>query len=376
MQNHFKEPALWINRQADYENMLADLSVQAHIALDTESNSLYAYQEQVCLIQISTLTTDYLVDPLADLDLNGLGEITANEGIEKIFHAAEYDVICLHRDFGFEFSRLFDTMHTARILGFEIIGLSDMLKNQFGIEQGKSFQKADWGKRPLKEEMKTYARYDTHFLVPLRNRLSQMLADKALIPLAEEDFSLLCQSHAEDNHRPLFAQVSGYHKLDGQALRVLDALCRWRDETARELDRPLFKVAGANTLLEAAKNQPASLEELHEIKGISSKVSQRHGEGMLAAIRSGLREPPLELEKRSRPPYAYMKRLDALRDWRKNTALELKVQSDIILPRTIMEKIAGKASVRLDVLREEMEEVPWRFEQFGAQIMKVLEKGS
>jgi len=355
--------------------MLDDLSSQTHIALDTESNSLYAYQEQVCLIQISTQTTDYLIDPLAGLDLGGLGALTVNGHIEKIFHAAEYDVICLRRDFGFEFSRLFDTMHAARILGFEKIGMSDMLKNQFGIEQGKSFQKADWGKRPLREEMKTYARYDTHFLIPLRNRLSNMLADNALNPLAKEDFSLLCQSHAEENHRPLFTQVSGYHKLDGQSLRVLDALCRWRDETARVLDRPLFKVVGASSLLEAAKNQPSSLIELQEIKGITTKVSQRHGAGMLAAIRRGLREPPLELEKRARPPHAYIKRLDTLRDWRKSTARELKVQSDIILPRAIMEKIAGKPPARLDILHEEMKKVPWRFEQFGAQIMKVLEKG-
>ena len=69
------------------------------IAVDTESNSLYAYRERVCLIQFSTHTDDYLVDPLAVADLSPLAPVFADPGIEKVFHAAEYDLLCLYRDF-------------------------------------------------------------------------------------------------------------------------------------------------------------------------------------------------------------------------------------------------------------------------------------
>jgi ribonuclease D len=70
------------------------LAHQAILAIDTESNSLFAYQEQVCLIQISTPQVDYLVDPLALTDLSPLSKIFADPNIEKVFHAAEYDLIC------------------------------------------------------------------------------------------------------------------------------------------------------------------------------------------------------------------------------------------------------------------------------------------
>jgi ribonuclease D len=375
MQSPFNKPARWIEQQADFERMLSNLAGQKRVAIDTESNSLYAYQEQVCLIQISTETEDYLVDPLADIKLGELGTITADKSIEKIFHAAEYDVICLRRDFSFDFHNLFDTMHTARMLGFEKTGLADMLKNQFGIEQGRSFQKANWGKRPLDDEMKIYARYDTHFLISLRDLLSNQLAGSDLQPLAIEDFALLGKSRAAENHNPLYTQVSGFHKLSGKELRVLYELCKWRDKTAQRMDCPLFKVVGAGVLLEAAKTQPDTLADLQEIKGVSARVARRHGAGLLKAVRVGLNKPPLEQPKRKRPSRAYAQRMDDLSSWRKKTARELKVKSDIILPRAIMEKIACGAPVRMSELRTEMVMAPWRFEQFGGEIMAVLQKG-
>jgi ribonuclease D len=42
------------------------------IAVDTESNSLHAYREQVCLIQFSTPKRDYVLDPFAFEDLSRL----------------------------------------------------------------------------------------------------------------------------------------------------------------------------------------------------------------------------------------------------------------------------------------------------------------
>src|SRR5512138_699948 len=111
-------PPIWIDRQSLLEKMVADLSTQPRISVDTESNSLHAYREQVCLIQFSTPGTDYIVDPFVFDDLSILGPLFSNPNIEKIFHAAEYDLICLKRDFNFEFAHLFDTMYAARVLGY------------------------------------------------------------------------------------------------------------------------------------------------------------------------------------------------------------------------------------------------------------------
>jgi ribonuclease D len=121
------EPIL-IQRPVDLHKLAERLCREGILAVDTESNSLFAYQEQVCLIQFSTPEMDYLVDPLALEDLSPLGEVFSAEGTEKVFHAAEYDLICLSRDFGFEFANLFDTMVAARILGRKAVGLGSLLE--------------------------------------------------------------------------------------------------------------------------------------------------------------------------------------------------------------------------------------------------------
>ena len=57
-------PPVWVDRQDKFDHMVAELSAQPRIAVDTESNSLHAYRERVCLIQFSTPKKDYVVDPL------------------------------------------------------------------------------------------------------------------------------------------------------------------------------------------------------------------------------------------------------------------------------------------------------------------------
>ena len=115
---------IWVDTPQKFAEAMAEFKDQPALAVDTESNSLYVYREQVCLIQISTPAKDFLIDPLSLPDLSSLGPLFSNPNQEKIFHASEYDFICLKRDFQFTFSALFDTMVAARILGVAQFGLA------------------------------------------------------------------------------------------------------------------------------------------------------------------------------------------------------------------------------------------------------------
>ena len=147
------------------------------VAVDTESNSLHAYRERVCLIQFSTPDADYIVDPIKLADLRALGPFFANPAQQKVFHAAEYDLVCLKRDYGFEVINIFDTMSAARTLGWPQVGLAAILNLHFGVTMNKKYQRADWKRRPLTPEQLDYARLDTHYLVALRDRQFQALTE-------------------------------------------------------------------------------------------------------------------------------------------------------------------------------------------------------
>ena len=73
-----------ITQPQELEALAATLKQQTLIAVDTESNSLHAYREQVCLIQFSAADRDYLVDPLALDDLSPLAHAFREPSIEVI----------------------------------------------------------------------------------------------------------------------------------------------------------------------------------------------------------------------------------------------------------------------------------------------------
>lgn len=366
---------IWVSSDKRLRRLVETLSGDAILAVDTESNSLYAYQEQVCLIQFSTTENDYLVDPLAIEDLSPLAPIFADAGIEKIFHAAEYDLITLSRDFQFKFANLFDTMWAARILGWQAVGLSSILEKEFGVKLDKRMQRANWGRRPLPDDMLNYARLDTHYLIVLRERLREELMEKGLWELAQQDFRRMTRINGrngrEQEPQPCWQRISGYQDLDGRQLAVLRELCEFRDNLARVQDKPLFKVIGDDILLRIAQRPPRSLKEMESLPGVSSRIVQRYGGELLKAVQRGtsggeLYPPPPP----PRPDNVFLERVDALRGWRKAMARKMGVESDIVLPRDLLYEIARQDRIRHEKLEEILREVPWRLEQFGEEILQ------
>ena len=145
--------------------LLPKLRAAKWLALDTEADSLHAYPEKVCLIQISTTDGDRLVDPLAKINLDPLLE--ALNAHELIMHGADYDLRLLRKHHEFTPSAIFDTMLAARLIGEVQFGLSSLVEKFLGVKLDKGSQKADWARRPLTEKMETYARNDTRYLQPL-----------------------------------------------------------------------------------------------------------------------------------------------------------------------------------------------------------------
>jgi ribonuclease D len=363
-------PPVLVQTPDGFAALLEDLKQQKQIAVDTESNSLHAYRERVCLIQFSTPDADYVLDPLALDELSPLGGIFASPSIEKIFHACEYDIICLRRDYGFAFENLFDTMQAGRILGRRQAGLDRLLEEKFGVKMNKRFQKADWAVRPLSRELLLYARLDTHYLIPLRDMLKSELAERGLWQLAQEDFELAAHPNGAKPKPevPAWTRFSTRKELTPRDLTILDSLLAWRDEVASDLDRPPFKVMDDDRLVQIATTKPTSPADLATI-GLNHRQLQKWSSAILAAVARGESSPLLKRWQRPRPPDVYLKRLDKLKAWRKKAAEKMDVESDVILPRSFMLALAEKGPQEV---RSILSTSPWRLEQFGEQITKVL----
>jgi ribonuclease D len=365
-------PPVWVNTTKSLEQMIADLVTQHRVAVDTESNSLHAFREQVCLVQFSSTTTDYLVDPLVLKDLAPLAPIFSNPNIEKIFHAAEYDLICLRRDFHFTFANLFDTMHAARVLGYSAVGLDSMLGEKFGLRMDKRHQKANWGARPLTKEQVHYARLDTHYLFDLRDVLEKELIKADRLLVAKEDFARACFEEPKQKlNGESWGRFSARKDLTLRELTIMAQLCKWRDHEAEKLNRPPYKVVMDDVFVALSKNPPEKKVDL-SAAGLSEKQIRLWGDALLAAIKRGMNSP---LAQRKLPQIkndAFLRRVEKLKAWRKKVGIEVGVESDVILPKPYLALLAENPPENMDDLILLMKDTPSRVDKYGTQILKLF----
>ena len=371
--NHLPAPE-FINEQPVFEELMGRLQNEKILAIDTEANSLFAYQEQVCLIQISTDTKDYIVDPLPLDDLASLGMIFKNPEIEKVFHASEYDILIMHDDFDFEFNNLFDTMLAAQILGRDKLGLDTLLEEIVGVKVNKKHQRANWGKRPLPNDMLQYAQMDTHYLIKIRQFLAAELKEKGFTSIASEDFKRACQVHRQPKEENIAScwRINGARKLSPQKAAVLARLCEYREDVAKKRNLPVFKVLSAKTLLLLAEESPTSVNQLQGLNLPGGKTLQRHAEGLVAAIQKGLVSTPELPPRKERLDDSYLDREKALRNWRKVKARKMNVNSAVVLPREIMYSLISHNPKTRTELAKVLQDVPWRLDKFGDEILSIL----
>ena len=364
---------------AEALNQLAQsLTDEPLLAIDTESNSLYAYRERVCLIQLSTREADYIIDPLAMRNLQALAPLFANPNIEKVFHAAEYDLMCMKRDFGFIFNNLFDTMIAARVCGRKSIGLGALLGDLAGVPVDKSHQRDDWGQRPLPAASLLYAQMDTHYLPQLRDYFTEELLRLDRSEEAHEAFRDVCgvpPARRDEFDADGYWRIVLPHNLTRRAAAILREVYIAREHLAREKDTPPFKIFLDKTLVAVAQSAPASLSDLSQIEGMSPTQVRRYGRVLLDAVSAGMHAklpspPPPEVP--SDP--VVVERYSALREWRKTRAQERGVESDVIISKDALWTLAERAPDSLDDMDNVSGLGPWRLGVYGAEILEVIRR--
>ena len=316
---------------------------EPRIAVDLEANSLFAYQESICLLQVSTADRDFIIDPLAGFPLSGMGEILADPAIEKVFHASSYDLLLLKRHYDWEVNNLFDTMWAARVLGHTSMGLAGLLKEFYGVTLSKKYQKANWAARPIADALLDYARMDTHYLLRLRDDLAARLDAAGRLQEALEIFDHERRIVLENRNDGVegFWSVRGARRIAPEARAILRALYDLRDAEARRRNLPPFKVLSDAHLLLLAERAPADIQELRSLQGFSTKLADRYGPRILAAIAKSKRQRTPDLPKaNTRQPKEINNRYRLLQQWRKEAAQNRGVESDVVMPRDILWEIA------------------------------------
>jgi ribonuclease D len=317
------------------------------VALDTEAASFHRYIDRLYLLQLSSDEETALVDPLAVEDLGPVGRLLAAPDLEIILHDADYDLRILHRDYGFTGRTIWDTRVAAQLCGETAFGLGSLLERYFGIRLSKQFQRADWSRRPLTDDMIAYAAADTAHLPALRDLLAERLTSLGRLHWAAEEFLRLeavrWTPRAAEGEE--FLALKGAKVLRPPQLAVLRALWEWRDGRARELDRAPFRIVGNDVLVALARDCPTGLESLGRVSEVPSSIARRHGAEFIDVIRTGraLPEdqwPRLERRRRERPDPELEERVTRLKALRAERAPAVGLDPGLVCAGSVLTAIA------------------------------------
>jgi len=343
--NEYMSPVRWIADQKAWERVAEQLVQQPELAVDTESNSLHAYRERVCLVQIAASDETFLLDPLAIKDLSSLGQLLAASNIVKVLHGSDYDLRSLDREYGYRVQPLFDTGVAARFLGVPSPNLASVLETFLGVSIPKSrkLQRSNWGLRPLSTLAMEYAASDVRYLVRLSHELRQRLAAVSRLEWVLEECWRLEQVRYSppDFQKDAFLLIKSSAQLNPGELAVLEELVAFREAEARLLDWPPFRVLSNETLLFLAQRSDTPLPR---VPGLSSSRMAQAGERLQAAIDRGRSGPGLHrprMPKRDNPwtPEAQAL-LRRLKKWRTERGAMLGLDPALLWPAASLERLA------------------------------------
>lgn len=331
-----------VDTEQRLEEFLPVVRSASWVAVDTEADSLHAYPEKVCLIQISTRVGDKLVDPLAGFSIDPL--LDALGGHVLIMHGADYDLRLLRKHHEFVPRAVFDTMLAARLLGVRQFGLSNLVETYLGVKLEKGPQKANWALRPLTERMERYARNDTHYLKPLSDQLQSELKAKGRLTWHEESCARLIAECTRERTADLDSvwRLKGSHLLGRPALAILRELWQWREAEAVAANKPPFFVMSHESLVEIAVASSAGrpIEPF-----LPRHVSERRRAGLGKAINRGLgvtpdQHPKILRSTGRRPSDVERRRFMELQKLRDRRAAELELDPTLIASRATLSDLA------------------------------------
>jgi ribonuclease D len=368
-----------IEEPAAFTELLDRLRGELLVAVDTEAASFHRHRDRVYLLQLSTRSETWLVDPLAVTGLEGFGALLADPGIEFVFHDADYDLRLLGHEFGFRAARLFDTRIAAQFLNEPGIGLAALLEKYFRVRLDKQFQRADWSLRPLSEPMLNYAATDTAHLPALRDELRQQLLERGRLSWIEEECELITGVRWPEPEAPELQAlgVKGARNLSPRGLAIFRELYVWRDRTAEVLDRAAFRILGNEVMFALAERPPNDLGGLTAVRGVGRDLAERRGKEILDAIRRALAMPDSELPgflrpPRHRPDPLFERRLECLKTLRNELAARFELAPGVLCPNWLLEAIARAVPATPEALAQIGGIRRWQLQEFGGDLLAAL----
>ena len=285
----------FIDTQEELKRFCEQLGKLDWIALDTEFLREKTYYPKLCLLQVATPEHVACIDPLAIADLSPILDILFDETVTKVLHSGRQDLEIFYHLAGKLPSPVFDSQIAALLLGYpEQVGYASLVKDELGIELDKLHTRADWSLRPLSEEQLQYAADDVVYLAEIYQRLHEKLAASGRSDWLLEDFQRLTSVDLYNNPpEDAWLKVKGGNRLRGDSLSIMQSLAGWREQLARQKDRPKGWILRDDALIDISRHKPDSLAALGKIRGLAEGLVRNSGDRIVELVKDATGTTPI-----------------------------------------------------------------------------------
>ena len=348
-------PFTFVNTQELLSQTVKDWAKDTELGIDLEmENNLHHYGCYTSLIQISSRTKNWIIDPLSIKDLSPVMKMFEDPKVLKIFHDVTFDFRVLQEEYGCKPKNVFDSEKAAVFLGKESVGLGSLLEVYFGAKKESKFQMADWTKRPIKDAMLSYAIGDTTHLLRLKDELESELKKLDRMEWITQTFKKL-----EEADYPLkqmsFYEFRGFKALTPHQQALLKELFILREKLAKKVDRPIHFVINNRLLKELLEHHPRTVDGWAKLRGVHPIV-RRKAQDFITAIEKAKKTKDLKIPKLDARPKkfneAQKKFVVILSEVREKLGKKHSVPPHIILSKDEIKSIVVSDS--FDVL------LPWQ----------------
>ncbi|MEO5559272.1 MAG: ribonuclease D [Dokdonella sp.] len=329
----------WIERSDALLSLLE--STPTAIGLDTEFMRTDTFLPRLALVQIEIDGRIALIDPTADIDPTPLAAVLADPERVCVMHSASEDLEAF-ATWSCSIAQLFDTQIAASFAGLGAgLGYQKLVRELVGIEVPKAETRSDWLRRPLSAEQLEYAAQDVVHLPILHAELSTRVETRGYGAwLIEDCASMLDRARKrEPDSEPQIA-LRGAAEWPRERQALLRRVLRWRDATARTVNRPRSWLLDDAHALDLCARPPQGADELTErSKGQRALRGPQRAE-LLGVLNAPLTADELEFTPIPRAPSSREKAtITAMKEIVAARALELDLPEGLLCARRHLESL-------------------------------------
>jgi ribonuclease D len=276
-----------ISKEEDFLKIVDHLSKEQSIAVDLEfDKNRYRYGFTICLMQVATKDECFVIDPLSDgIDISLIFPVMEDPAIVKLAFEFGEDIRLFHH-LGCKPKNLYDLSVATKLLDYSQVSLGSILSQFLDIEADKSSQKSNWFQRPLSEKQIKYAGDDVRYLHSLESILTKRIAEKNMENWVEEERIVFENQDFQSTENSNYYKTRDKDGMSEVQWYIFERLIEFREDLAKESNRPPYQIMDKDFLLGLAKNKSLISSFFMESKASKRLLNEAFKVRLLELVKS------------------------------------------------------------------------------------------